>query len=287
MYQADIEITKQLLLKWLEKSTSANAMDWIRQKQHVTSSRDFYLAFGAAPRFTGKTPLQVTTQDLQEAQQLRKGLSPASWTIDQATRILFMLSLPHREPATYLQTLDQLFATAEVSELVALYSALPLLPHPELFRAKASDGIRSNISSVFNAVALENPYPAEYFEEGPWNQLVLKAIFIGSPLHRIYGLDQRTNPTLARILSDFAHERWAAKRPVTPELWRCVGPFLNEQLLPDIEKLFRDGNEKEQEAAALACRASTFAPAKTLLQNKRPDLAEKINKDELFWEALA
>ena len=59
--------------------------------------------------------------------------------------------------------------------------------------------------------------------------MVLKALFVGSELGPIAGLDDRANPELARILIDYARERWAAGRPVTPELWRPVMPFADDR----------------------------------------------------------
>jgi hypothetical protein len=64
--------------------------------------------------------------------------------------------------------------------------------------------------------------------------MVLKALFVGSTLGPIIGLDLRANAALARMLSDYAHERWSAGRPVSPELWRCVGPFASGPLLADL-----------------------------------------------------
>ena len=57
---------------------------------------------------------------------------------------------------------------------------------------------------VFEAVAHPNPYPSERFSETQWNHLVLKALFIGTTLAPIQGLDQRRNADLARMLIDYA-----------------------------------------------------------------------------------
>ena len=78
------------------------------------------------------------------------------------------------------------------------------------------------MTAVFNAVALNNPYPSEYFDNQAWNQMVLKALFVGSPLSQIHGLEQRANPQLAQMLDDYANERQAAKRSVAPSLWQLL-----------------------------------------------------------------
>ena len=52
--------------------------------------------------------------------------------------------------------------------------------------------------------------------------MVLKALFIGRPLHLIQGLDLRANRDLAKMLINYAHERQSANRPVPAELWQLV-----------------------------------------------------------------
>jgi hypothetical protein len=131
-----------------------------------------------------------------------------------------------------------------------------------------------------------NPYPSEALEEGPWNQMVLKAFFTEKPVHLIVGLDERANKELARILRDYAHERWAAHRAVNPLLWRCVGPFIDAESYLDIKRIAASENSLEREAAALACSASSYPSAKELLDDLE-DQKAAIETGELTWETVA
>ncbi|WP_161888466.1 EboA domain-containing protein [Pontibacter russatus] len=287
MYQADISATKAFLKGIFERSTTPQGRAWLTQKTELVSSgsakeKDFYLAFSAAPRFVGKEHLQLTEADLAQADALRAGFNPSRWTADQAARTLLLLSLPAQDADAFVKQVETLFGTADMGEQVALYGSLPLLPYPERFSKRASEGVRTNIGDVYEAVALDNPFPSEYMEEDAWNQLVLKTLFVGKPLYRIHGLDQRSNSELTRMLSDYAHERWAAGRPVSPELWRTVGPFIDEHTIHDIQRLFSQPDELEREAAALACAQSSFGPARELL-NSHPDLKQQVESGELNW----
>jgi hypothetical protein len=140
--------------------------------------------------------------------------------------------------------------------------------------------------AVFEAVAHRNPYPKQQFSENRWNHMVLKALFVGSTLHPIQGLDQRANPPLARMLSDYAHERWAAGRPVSPELWRCVGPHADDESLADLQRVLATGDAIERQAAALALSTNTAARARELLA-AAPDLAAAIAGRKLSWQSLS
>jgi len=126
-------------------------------------------------------------------------------------------------------------------------------------------GYASTPPSVFEAIAHRNPYPRAHFDDHRWNHMVLKALFIGAPLAPIQGLDERANAELARILCDFAHERWAAGRPVPAELWRCVGPFAEGPAIDDLSRVLKSDSIEEQRAAAAALAASRDPRAKQLL----------------------
>ncbi len=159
---------------------------------------------------------------IEEVLQGCQGWVPNNWTIDQVGRTLLLLALPNENADVYLQTLEQLFNAADMGELIALYQALPLLTHPEKLQKRAAEGVRSNMVAVFNAIALNNPYPSQYLDNLAWNQMVVKTLFVGSPLNQIQGLQQRANPQLSQMLTDYASERQAAKRTVPPEIWELV-----------------------------------------------------------------
>lgn len=290
---------ENLLYRWVSRQVNSETVDWLNQKRQQISKTGapfvFFTAFSAVPRYTKKNEIQPTLEELESASNICNNWFPAHWTIDQAARTLLVLSLPSDDEDKYLQTLNQVFAAADVRELVALYQALPLLPCPERFCDRAAEGIRSNMTAVFNAVALENPYPAKYLDNLAWNQMVLKALFVGSPLHLIQGLDQRVNPELARMLVDYAHERWSAGRNVSPELWRCVGKFANHQMLADLERVLTESHIKsdsngkgqqkllERSAAALACADCPLPEAKDILA-RYPELQNDIQAGRLTWK---
>lgn len=238
------------------------------------------MAFSMASRQVGKADLGLDPAERSAAESARAGWDPSRWTLDQAARTLLILSWPAPDAETLVGRLDRLFAAADVQELVALYQALPLYPFPEAHRLRAAEGIRSNMRAVFESVALRNPYPSEQFDEGPWNQLVLKCLFVGSRLDPVVGLDRRANPTLARMLWDYSRERRAAHRPVSPELWRCVGPFADDAIRAELIRLREEGEPLEKGGAALALRppgeATVFKDQETWSWTK---IADQLDAD--------
>jgi hypothetical protein len=257
-----------VLQQWLAQRLEAPAAAWLNDAvaslQGGGSDRDLYRSVSLVSRKLGKAPLRPSMQELAQAAAARPGWDARAWTIDQAARVLLLLATGF-DGERFVQRLDQLCATADVDELVAFYRGLPLYPDAPRHRARAAEGVRSNMKSVFEAVVHHNPYPSEQLADEAWNQMVLKALFVASPLHAIVGLDTRANLQLARMMSDYAHERWAARRSISPELWRCVGPFATGPLLDDLVRVLETGTPPERAAAVLALRGSSDADARGLL----------------------
>jgi hypothetical protein len=285
MFQYDVNKLKHCLTEILREAVSPETLTWLHDYALVsTPVNRFNAAFVSVPRKTGKTPLQVGAVYQREVELIRPGLDLSGWTVDRLARVWLIIHVDPTIREEYVKRIESLFLAAEVSELVALYSALPLLAYPESWKARCSEGIRSNIGDVLTAIMCHNPYPAENLDEAAWNQLVLKAIFTEKPVNQITGLDSRANKKLAYTLSDYAHERWAAHRAVNPLLWRCVSPFIDEQILPDIKKVSQSDDPLEREAAALAAYLSHSAEAKSLMP---PQLLKKAENGELTWQMIA
>ena len=234
-----------LLRSWLEAQTSSKSFTWLDNELTAIGKKPeekcLFIAFSRASRYLEKQKLKLSAKELQAANEIVIGWNPVNWTIDQIGRTLLVLAFAGKNEYNYTATLDKIFAAADVREAIALYQSLSLLPHPEKLKLRAAEGIRSNITSVFNAVALYNPYPAQYLDDSAWNQMVLKALFIGSPLHPIHGLKQRNNEQLSQMLIDYARERLAAKRKVNPQLWQLAVPF-KPQAVASLEAAFRTIN---------------------------------------------
>jgi hypothetical protein len=113
---------------------------------------------------------------------------------------------------------DDLFATGEIRERVALLRALPELPGPERFAAIAIEAVRSNATSVVEAIACDNPFPRGHFPDAAFHQMVVKCLFLGLPLSHIEGLAARSSAELKRMVTDYASERRAAGRSVPADV---------------------------------------------------------------------
>jgi len=237
-----------LLKRWV-LTQSPDQADWISASLDAISrgapDRDLHIFLGLAPRKLGKADLVLTEADLAEANEAHQGWNPSGWSIDGAARVLALLSASGNR--TFSERFKDLRRTADVAEMIALYRGFPTYPDPDALEFEAGEGLRSNIRAVFEAIAHHNPYPRDNFDEHRWNHMILKALFVDSTLSPIVGLTERANPELARILVDYAKERWAAGRPVTKELWISVKPFRNDRAIAgQLTKAIADGHLTEE-----------------------------------------
>ncbi|GGG75236.1 hypothetical protein GCM10007415_03580 [Parapedobacter pyrenivorans] len=207
------------------------------------------------------------------AQQLRisfgevEGLGPnpvpvivRDWSVVQLLRVWFLSQIPDLGQEAYVALIDRLFKYSDMEESVSLYAALPIYRYPKAWQQRCIEGIRSNIGPVRKAIMVFNHYPSRFLEdEKAWNQLVLKAFFTDEDIPNIIGLNQRNNPNLAQALTDYAYERYAAKREINPMLWILVGPYLDERAFDLMERIIIESQiPLEQRAIAYAFKHSNY-----------------------------
>jgi hypothetical protein len=279
---------KKIVSAIIRENLSPEAWSWLAEKCVLGNHSAQQLNFGfvGMPRKTGRAVIHFTIEQGKALSLARPHFTIDKWPIDRLCRVWLLLHIDAGKKDNFFNSIENLFLSAEMNELVALYSSLPVLPWPELWRSRCAEGIRSNIGIVLEAIICNNPYPSEQLSEAAWNQLVMKAFFTDKPIHQIIGLDQRANKELANMLSDYANERWAASRTVNPQLWRCVGRFIDEKNFSNIQRLDLSNDAIEKEAAALSCRDSDFPAAKELLDNNDL-LKSQIESGQLSWDTLA
>lgn len=201
---------------WLARALAEQAGD-------VDDAR-FGQLLSAASRIARRQPLQPSPALRMTFRAAADGLDPERWTLLEAVRVRLILAHPQRANDRGQAALESAFQYADEGELCALYRSLALLPEPKRFAWRAGEGCRSNMRSVFEAVACDTPYPWRWFDPIAWRQCVMKALFIGAPVARIQGLAARRDEELARMALDLADERRSAGRPVPADLWNVVGP---------------------------------------------------------------
>ena len=281
----------ELLLSWLLGRLPDAPKGWFESQlskiKDDPTKKAFDMCFAMVPRRLGKDDLALSTDELAAADASRAGWSPHYWSIDVAARIYLLIEISNDNTVPFVERFKQLHRTADVGELLALYNGLPLYTKPEALVGLAADGLRTNIKAEFQAVSHQNPFPAEQFSENPWNNMILKALFIGVMLEPILGIDKRANPELARILRDYAHERWAADRFVSPELWRCIGPFAEGVFLDDFQKVIDHGNDTEKKAVALALVSAPPSEGKNKLCVQLAEFDAALAQNELTWATIA
>lgn len=269
----------QVIDELLGPRLPADAADWLAERVAQVASGEltgarFHMAFSAVHRRLARVPVVLDADEGARLAAVVPGLRMRAWQLDDLARTRLLLALPDAGPEALVDALDRLCADADLGELTVVYRALPLLPHPEALRARAAEGVRSNMTAVIEAVACDSPYPAAQLDDGAFGQLVLKCLFVGVPLHRVVGLDARITEDLAGRLLDYVRERRAASRPIPLELWRCVGPVARGEDLALVAQCLDGGSEVQRMAVALSLRDN---PAAASLLAARQPLVEAVD----------
>ncbi len=251
----------------LKSHLSADDWQWllaaVQQIASDAQATSVARIFTSLPRYirSGNTHTSISLdQECQGPNQLP--LVVDNWPVVRLARVWMLMIIPRLIQEDYVQLIERLFKYGDMEELIALYTALPAYHYPAAWQSRCKEGIRSNIEPVRHAVMVHNPYPSRFLDEAAWNQLVLKAFFTDEDIPNIMGLSERNNPRLAQALTDYAYERYAAKRDINPMLWILVGPFMEERAYDLMERILNESTAPlERQAIAYAFKHNSFGRA--------------------------
>ncbi len=243
----------------LEKRLEPSALEWFKKcvseiGDEVPPGR-FAVWFSSASRQArDRDALAPDEGERKAAEKAVEGWNPERWGLLEAVRVGLMLARTDLDDERGSLLVEDLFQYADEGEQRALYRSLALLPEPERYVWRAGEGCRTNMTNVFEAVVLDTPFPARWFDDGSFRQAALKAVFVGVPLWRMWGLDQRLDEELCRMALDLVDERRSAHRTVQPDLWLCLGAFGGERARAalEVELEVTNTHRAGRQAAAVA-----------------------------------
>ena len=209
-----MSITEQLRAV-LRSRVDERGWTWLCEASSAvtTGGRDrLLLAYTAASQQMGNAPLT--------ASEAPEGVRLDGWTLEDAARAVLLLTRADASasPEDFAADATSCYEEGDAREQQSWLRTVSVLPDPQRFLPTVIDACRSSVQPIFDAVACENPYPARFFPERNFNQMILKALFNGVALRRVVGLEQRLNPELSRMAADYAAERRAAGRSIPDDI---------------------------------------------------------------------
>ena len=284
-----MDAMRQVLLDILRAQAGESALGWLDKALAAAKApvhANTLLGYHAgASRRMGKQVLKLTRHEAARLAETAPGVSFAEWGRDEFARAVLLLSLYPLDTETRRELIYQCYEKGDSREQESWLRILPLLPDGETFLDTAIDACRTNIVPVFEAIACENPYPLKYFPEANFNQVVLKALFMGLAIHRIFGLESRFNPELSRMCADYVSEREAAGRSVPADIWLALAPCAENGRLSRVAAYLHHEETAHRYWAARGLGFSKAAESRALL-NGRAGTEQEQNVAGAIQDAL-
>ena len=209
----------------------------------------FTMAFGLINRKIPKQKMYFPESIAENLLNVNPDFHKANWLLDEACRLTLLLDL---DLGSNMEVIKKLLSMADIKEQIIIYKSIQYFDNAVEFSGLVSEGIRTNVISIFDAISLHNSFPTKYLNDLAWNQMVLKAFFMERPIYQIQGIDDRISPILTSTLYEYAKERWSANRLVSPELWRFVKTNINDAIFKCLKQMIIKGSAHEKIAAIKA-----------------------------------
>ena len=233
-----------------EKELNNSSLSWYKEKvlrlSEEFNKRTFYLTFSSISRKIEDKTIHLSSESID---------SNYSFSIQSDAKSVvraLLLNTLDNQSGDYTSIINELFETADLNEQISLCSLIQFLPFSHVLHFRATEALRTNAKSVFEAIAHHNLFPLKNFDDEIWNHMILKSLFLESPLNPVTGLLERRNQKLSSMCLDYFHERMAASRIVTPEIWIMMEPYIDDNYIDAIQYSLKSSPETEKRAVAIA-----------------------------------
>lgn len=211
-------LLERVALASISEPAAAWLDDALPSRDEPLNLASYRAIFATARRRLGESIVSLSNEDFVALSGVGV-IAPERWTLDRLGRAALLARALEIVPLDgQVGFVRQMYLRGDFQEQAAILQTLPVLSDPLRFVDIAIDACRTNVLDVFEGIACENGYPAAHFPDLNFNQLVLKAFFMGVAVGRIVGLDDRKTAELSRMTADFASERRAAGRPVPDDM---------------------------------------------------------------------
>ena len=220
---------KAALIKESASYFSESGQEWFNEAQQALVASDQIIE--DLGLYSAMAKRKLGEERLQQATIVDTRFSPVDisrWTSAETARLILLMTSIENNPAQAESIISAYYRMGDESEHMALIRGLIFFAPADFLSVIALDVGRTNNLKVLAALTLDNPYPACFFSEEQFNQMVLKALFLGLAIERIAGLNQRANPDLARMGENYVVEREQARRSVPVDIWLAISPCASE-----------------------------------------------------------
>ena len=156
-------------------------------------------------------------------------LSLHGWPLADLVRLRLIMRYMQANSGTQDSILKAYYRMGDEAEKIVLIRALILFAPDDAVLDIALDAGRCNSLNILSALNIDNPFPARFYPQPAFNQMVLKALFTGLPISRIVGLEHCANDDLTRMCESYVIERELANRDVPVDIWLAIGTHATPQ----------------------------------------------------------
>ena len=184
------------------------------------------------------------------------------WSVTDAARIILFVETLSPELFSTDELFQLCYRYSDGGERASLLKGLALLNLSNQSTNSIIDIARTNSLDVFSALTYKNPWPVMNFSVPAYNQIVLKALFLGINIIHFDGLRAARNSELGRMTADYVQERLDAGREIPESIWLAVDVnSLTEQGLSAWESALQTlPSDSKNQLAILGCQWQSVLP---------------------------